>query len=101
MRPDGRRMTLRDWDNSQSRAIGVFLNGDELRTETRSAKRSGTTRSWCSSTPSSRTSPSACRPPARTALVPVLRTGRFEGDRLAPGAEVTVEARSLVVLRRV
>ena len=30
MRPDGRRMTRRDWDNLESRAIGVFLNGDEL-----------------------------------------------------------------------
>ena len=27
-------MTRRDWDNLQSRAIGVFLNGDELNTET-------------------------------------------------------------------
>ena len=32
--PDGRRMTRRDWDNTGSRAIGVFLNGDELRAET-------------------------------------------------------------------
>jgi isoamylase len=34
MRPDGRRMTRRDWDNTGSRAIGVFLNGDELQAET-------------------------------------------------------------------
>src|SRR5690242_4543689 len=34
MRPDGRRMTRRDWDNTGSRAIGVFLNGEELRVET-------------------------------------------------------------------
>jgi isoamylase len=30
MRPDGRRMTQRDWKNDGARAIGVFLNGDEL-----------------------------------------------------------------------
>ena len=34
MRPDGRRMTRRDWDNTESRAIGIFLNGDELGAET-------------------------------------------------------------------
>jgi isoamylase len=30
MRPDGRKMTQRDWRNPEARAIGVFLNGDEL-----------------------------------------------------------------------
>src|SRR6476646_6459340 len=30
MRPDGRRMTRRDWESEDARAIGVFLNGDEL-----------------------------------------------------------------------
>ena len=30
MRPDGRRMTQRDWRRGDARAIGVFLNGDEL-----------------------------------------------------------------------
>jgi isoamylase len=34
MRPDGRKMTQRDWRNGQARAIGVFLNGDELAMET-------------------------------------------------------------------
>ena len=31
--PDGRRMTRRDWDNTGSRAIGAFLNGEELGTQ--------------------------------------------------------------------
>jgi len=35
MRPDGRKMTQRDWRNPEGRAIGVFLNGDELRMKTR------------------------------------------------------------------
>ena len=30
MRPDGRKMTQRDWRNAEAHAIGVFLNGDEL-----------------------------------------------------------------------
>jgi glycogen operon protein len=30
MRPDGRKMTQRDWRNAEGRAIAVFLNGDEL-----------------------------------------------------------------------
>jgi glycogen operon protein len=30
MRPDGRRMTQRDWRRGDVRAIGVFLNGEEI-----------------------------------------------------------------------
>jgi glycogen operon protein len=29
-RPDGRRMTIRDWENPGSRSLGVFLNGQGL-----------------------------------------------------------------------
>jgi glycogen operon protein len=34
MRPDGRKMTQRDWGNDAARTIGVFLNGDELGMQT-------------------------------------------------------------------
>ncbi len=34
-RPDGRRMTQRDWTRADARELGVFLNGDELREKTR------------------------------------------------------------------
>jgi isoamylase len=34
MRPDGRKMTQRDWRNPGARAIGVFLNGEEVGMET-------------------------------------------------------------------
>jgi isoamylase len=34
MRPDGRKMTQRDWKNDGARAIAVFLNGDELNVTT-------------------------------------------------------------------
>jgi isoamylase len=29
-RPDGRRMTQRDWNRADTKVLGVFLNGDEL-----------------------------------------------------------------------
>ncbi len=30
LRPDGRKMTMRDWGRGDARTIGVFLNGDEI-----------------------------------------------------------------------
>jgi glycogen operon protein len=34
MRPDGRKMTQRDWRNGDARAIAVYLNGEELAMQT-------------------------------------------------------------------
>jgi isoamylase len=31
-RPDGRRMTMKDWQKPETRTLGVFLNGEEIRT---------------------------------------------------------------------
>ncbi len=33
-RPDGRRMTQRDWQQEPGRTLGVFLNGDEIPSRT-------------------------------------------------------------------
>jgi isoamylase len=33
-RPDGRRMTMRDWQQAPGRTLGVFLNGDEIPSRT-------------------------------------------------------------------
>ena len=33
-RPDGRRMTIRDWHQEPGRTLGVFLNGDEIASRT-------------------------------------------------------------------
>ncbi len=33
-RPDGRRMTQRDWQSAATRTLGVFLNGEEIRRRT-------------------------------------------------------------------
>ncbi len=101
MRPDGRRLTRRDWDNTESRAIGVFLNGDELRTETRSGEevRDESFLLLFNAFFDDIT----FRLPARRLGLRwhvELATGRYEAERLSYGSEVVVEARSLVVLRR-
>jgi isoamylase len=101
MRPDGRRMTRRDWDNADSRAIGVFLNGDELQAETRSGEevRDDSFLLLFNAYFDDVT----FRLPARRLGLRwtlELKTGRFDADRTTPGSEVVVEARSLVVLRR-
>ena len=102
MRPDGRRMTRRDWDNTESRSIGVFLNGEELRTETKEGHEmrddsflllfNGFFEDLTFRLPARRFG-------ARWEVA--LTTGRFEGDRLVPGADVLVETRSIAVLKRV
>jgi glycogen operon protein len=102
MRPDGRRMTRRDWDNLESRAIGVFLNGEELNAET--ARGSEVRDDSFLLLFNAHFEEIAFRLPARrfgTRWEVELSTGACECDRLAPGGEVKVESRSLAVLRRV
>jgi isoamylase len=40
-RPDGRRMTRRDWEDGGRRTLGTFLNGDELHETTSRGERIG------------------------------------------------------------
>jgi isoamylase len=101
MRPDGRRMTRRDWDNTESRAIGVFMNGDELNTQTETGEevRDDTFLLLFNAHFEDVT----FRLPARrfgTHWEVVLATGRADCERYVPGADVEVEARSLAVFRR-
>ncbi len=101
MRPDGRRMTRRDWENSDARAIGVFLNGDELgeRTQRGEAVRDESFLILFNA----HFEAVSFRLPARrfgTRWSRELATGAIGADRLAAGARVTVESRSLAVLRR-
>jgi isoamylase len=101
MRPDGRRMTRRDWDNTESRAIGVFLNGDELNTQTATGEevRDDTFLMLFNA----HFEDIAFRLPARrfgTRWDLVLSTGRCESERFAPGADAEVESRSIAVFRR-
>jgi isoamylase len=102
MRPDGRRMTRRDWDNTESRAIGVFLNGEELRAETSDGEEVRDESFLLLF--NAHFEDITFRLPARrfgAHWESVLATGRFAGDRLTPGADVVVETRSIAVLRRV
>jgi glycogen operon protein len=101
MRPDGRRMTRRDWDNPAARAIGAFLNGDELSEETPRGEELRDDSFLLIF--NAHYEDMTFRLPARrfgTRWEPVLHTGRFEAERLVPGADVTVEARSVTVFRR-
>jgi glycogen operon protein len=101
MRPDGRRMTRRDWDNKESRAIGVFMNGDELNTQTATGDEVRDESFLLLF--NAHFEDIAFRLPARrfgTHWEVVLATGRCESERFVPGADVEVEARSLAVFRR-
>jgi glycogen operon protein len=104
MRPDGRRMTRRDWDNGDARAIGVFLNGDELDIET---QRGDEVRDdsflilFNAHYEDMRFRLPARRFGARWEIE--LATGHCacDRDRTVAGAEVQVESRSVALLRRV
>jgi glycogen operon protein len=101
MRPDGRRMTRRDWDNLESRAIGVFLNGDELGTETPRGEEVRDDSFLILF--NAHFEEMSFRLPARrfgTRWEVVFSTGELNGDRLVPGADVTIENRSVAVFRR-
>ena len=102
MRPDGRRMTRRDWDNTESRAIGIFLNGDELGAETPHGEevRDDSFLMLFNCFFEEIT----FRLPARrfgTHWELVLATGNCACDRPVPGADVVVESRSIALFRRV
>jgi glycogen operon protein len=102
MRPDGRRMTRRDWENSGARAIGVFLNGDELNAETSHGDELRDDSFLLLF--NAHFEEISFRLPARrfgTHWELELATGAFSGERLTPGQDVTVESRSIALLRRV
>jgi isoamylase len=102
MRPDGRRMTRRDWDNTAARAIGVFLNGDEIGTMTPRGEEVRDDSFLILFNAHFEQIP--FRLPARrfgTRWEVEFATGSVEAERLVPGADVTIESRSLAVLRRV
>ena len=100
-RPDGRKMTRRDWERGGGPRLGVFLNGEELATrDAARASRSSTTRSWSSSTPTTRPiDVHAAAAPLRLALGARAldrRSRRRADDELRRrAAEVALESRSL------
>jgi glycogen operon protein len=101
MRPDGRRMTRRDWDNTGARAIGVFLNGEELNAQTAHGEELRDESFLLLF--NAHFEEITFRLPARrfgTRWQLELATGNVGADVLAPGRDVVVESRSVVVLRR-
>jgi len=101
MRPDGRRMTRRDWENDAARAIGVFLNGDELGAQTPHGEEERDDSFLLLF--NAHYESIVFRLPARrfgTRWEPVLATGSVDADRFVPGAEVTIEDRSIAIFRR-
>jgi glycogen operon protein len=94
-------MTRRDWQNTESRAIGVFLNGEELKAETRHGEEVRDDSFLMLF--NAHFEDITFRLPARrfgTRWEQVLCTGRCDCDRLVPGADVTVESRSIAIFRR-
>ena len=95
-------MTRRDWDNTGSRAIGAFLNGDELGTQDAHGEELRDDSFLLLF--NAHFEEITFRLPARrfaTRWEIVLATGQCQAERLVPGADVLLESRSLVLLRRV
>jgi glycogen operon protein len=103
-RPDGRKMTQRDWARADAQTIGVFLNGRELP----SASPTGEELVDDSFVLlfNAHYEPITFKLPVRrfgARWEPAFATGEFLPQResaLAAREEVTLEARSIVVLRR-
>ena len=94
-------MTRRDWDNTESRAIGVFLNGEELDVETERGEKVRDESFLLLF--NAHFEDMSFRLPARrfgTRWEVVLSTGRCESERFVPGGDVAVQSRSVAVLRR-
>jgi isoamylase len=102
-RSDGRKMTKRDWQRGEARTLGVFLNGQEIPTRTPDGRPIGDDSFLLLF--NAHHEPVDFRLPARRlglrwALE--LATGDPDGEPriLPPRATLTVQGRSLVLLRR-
>ena len=100
-RPDGRRMTQRDWQQPSAHVLGVFLNGQEIADRTPRGEPIEDDSFLLLF--NAHFEPIAFRLPARrfgTRWALELATGACDCDRYVPGADVTVDARSLALFRR-
>jgi isoamylase len=104
-RPDGRKMTRRDWANDELRSIGLFLNGDEIPTRTRQGEHV-TDESFLVLFNSHHEAVMFLLPPRRFGQrwkleLSTAEPAVEEGERsFTARGEVTVEGRSIVLLRR-
>jgi isoamylase len=104
-RPDGRKMTQRDWGRGEAKTIGVFLNGAEIPTHSLRGEDvdddsfmllfNGHHEPITFSLPTRRFG-------LRWTVVLSTADGRFGdgGETVAPRAPIDVGARSIVILRR-
>ena len=101
-RSDGRRMTHRDWTSPDTQTLGVFLNGEEIRSRTTHGEEisgeSFLVLFNAHSEPVSFTLPSR-RLGARWEVE--LATGSVDGDSFHSRVAVPVQEHSLLLLRRV
>jgi glycogen operon protein len=104
-RPDGRKMTQRDWGRGEAKAIGVFLNGDEIpRHSPRGEEQRDDSFLLLFN---GHYEPIAFHLPTRRFglrwtldLSTASGDGADDGTVVAAREPITVEARSLIVLRR-
>ena len=104
-RPDGRKMTRRDWGDAELRSIGLFLNGDEIPARTREGE--PVTGASFVLLFNAHHDPATFRlPPRRFGRRWLLELSTAEPDAeqdarsWAAGDEIGIEPRSLVLLRR-
>ncbi|WP_341956576.1 glycogen debranching protein GlgX [Microbacterium sp. LWH13-1.2] len=104
LRPDGRRMEPEDWDSGFGLAIGVFLNGQGIREKDRRG-RPVTDQNFLVYFNSGTDAVEVALPDERHghAWEVMIDTAgeRADGASLDPGAAVSLEAHSLIVLRDV
>jgi glycogen operon protein len=105
MRPDGRKMTQRDWRNGEARAIGVFLNGDELGARTKQGEElrddSFLLLFNAHHEPVTFRLPTRRFGPRWSLELSTLEPELEEGARSwGPREEIVIESRSILVLRR-
>ena len=89
-RPDGRKMTRRDWAAARRSTLGVFLNGDEIPTRRRRAASTVTRRLVPAAL---QRPPRADRVPAAAAALRAALDARAVDGRAAAAAERRVVAR--------
>ena len=102
-RPDGRRMTQKDWQRHDAHTLGVFLNGAEIPERTPDGKEVSDESFLllfnAHGEPITFTLPTR-RFGARWRVELATGDGVPEGPLYAARAQVTIEGRSLVLLRR-
>jgi isoamylase len=103
-RPDGRKMTQRDWGRGEAKTVGVFLNGDEI--PTHSPRGEDARDDSFMLLFNGHYEPITFHLPTRrfglrwTVVLSTADGGFGEGKTVAPREPIDVTSRSIVILRR-